>query len=299
VPNPTSFQFVLPPPPPGFSGTLAQVFALIQSTLQGSLAVNSTLLGSGSVLPTSDLGPFIYTAIDPPELYTWSPSMGKYVPAALPPGTAIVTPTQLYSLFGGLNNAGTQINVNWAQIIGVPSLLGGVSTTGNVGNTAQLNALTPNPYNQFFNTDINALLIYYNGIWHTVDGVPGDVKHVSSSTLAGALLSNPGWSQNTNASSRVLISAGQGIGLSAYINGQTGGAESVTLAQTQLPASLTNLTITAQVVGGGGSGNAGIVTQGTTAAPSPIAGCTIANSGGSQPTPILPPLIAYWCLIKT
>ena len=307
---PISFEFTLPPPPPGQAMTWAQAFALIQSTLQGSLAQDAAVLGQGSVLPTANVGPFIYTGIDPPQLYTWSVTSASYVPAALPPGTAIISPTQLYALFGGLNTSVTpnQINVNWAQLIGVPSLLGGVATAGNVGNTAQLAALTPNPYNQFFNTDINALLIYYNGTWHTVDGVPGDVKFVSAATIAVALTQNPGWVQNVAATARRIVASGDGTsqGLSIYANGQIGGAETQTLLQNQLPTVLgsnasAGLTITAQTNTSSGSvptiGPGSVTTSGG-GSTTDINYIKITNNGGGQPFNILDPFISYWCLIK-
>src|SRR5689334_19022572 len=52
----------------------------------------------------------------------------------------------------------------------------------------------PSDGTQYFDTSINAALIYYSGSWHTLDGSPGDVKFVAGTVLADVLDKNPGWS---------------------------------------------------------------------------------------------------------
>ena len=201
---------------------------------------------------------------------------------------------QIGALFGGVNTAVTpnQMNVNWAQLTGLPATLGGLVVAGYVGSTAQMNALTPNPYTPFFNTDINALCRYYNGGWHTEDGVPGDVKFVSANTLAQALLNNPGWVQDISAVDRVLIAADG----STYNNGSTGGATTVTLAQNQIPANMTGIALRGDTAGGGGAGLYGNIGAGSVL--TTMADMSIINAGGGQPINILPPYIARWLLIK-
>jgi len=84
-----SATIVIPPPPPGFDEPLSGVFALLAGTMEVIFPIDATVVGTGSVLPTSNLGPFIFTGVNPPQLYTWDTSLGKYVPAALPPNTFI------------------------------------------------------------------------------------------------------------------------------------------------------------------------------------------------------------------
>lgn len=332
------FQITIGALPLGWAGdaqatlnALGPPFNLLQISLNQGIA----FFQSGGAQPSSNQGPWLKNG---QTWYVWSDALGTYVPeiisqaslgyiisssapdptiyqfwiqisplgaplsintwnpSATPPAWQPIgySQAQINAFFSGVGGDGKQ-QVAWADVINYPPLLAPTM----VGNTAQLNALTPVSYNLFFNTDINALLVYYGGIWHTVDGCPGDVKFCSAATLATALLNNPGWSQNTMAIARFLIAAGNGSsqGLNTYTNGQQGGAQSETLAQNQLPASLTGLTIN-----GNDNDNAGVLPSFFTNSGGSTFGnltpASITNPGGGQPVPILPPFIAYWCLIK-
>lgn len=52
---------------------------------------------------------------------------------------------------------------------------------------------SPVEYQQYFDTDIGVLIWWQGGMWKTVSGVIGDIKHVAYQTLDEALLKNPGW----------------------------------------------------------------------------------------------------------
>jgi hypothetical protein len=60
------------------------------------------------------------------------------------------------------------------------------------GTTAQ-RPVTPRPFQEYYDTDISALIWFERGAWRTKDGVRGDVKQVSWETGEEALERNPGW----------------------------------------------------------------------------------------------------------
>lgn len=327
---PIPFTITVGAIPPGVY-TDQQLLNTLESVLQISLAEGVAFFSIGGAQPTSNTGPWLKNGV---SWYVWSDALGTYVPATIPQTSLgyIVSMTapdptvyqvwfqidsgnnpvgifsynagasppaweaygysqsQINAFFSGIGTDGKQ-QVAWADILGAPF----GSTI--YGNTAVQNALTPGPYQQFFNTDINALLVYYSGGWHTVDGVPGDVKYASASSLATALTNNPGWTQNANAIARVLISAGDGTpqSLNIYTNGQQGGQQSVTLSAAQLPA-IIPLTVS-NFNGYAGSGADNALNDGSN--PITINFPNADPSGGGQPTPTLPPFVAYWCLIKS
>lgn len=52
---------------------------------------------------------------------------------------------------------------------------------------------SPVEYQQFYDTDITALIWFERNSWRTISGVPGDTKFVAFETLTEALTANPGW----------------------------------------------------------------------------------------------------------
>lgn len=290
MPYPTAATVTLPSPQPGSVPDIPALCAYIQANLTLTIAQDSTLLGQGTVLPTSDVGPFIYTGVNPPQLYTWNSVKSKYVPSAASPIDA-VTFDELDAMFASQTAGGKQ-QTDWTNVVNKPALFADTM----VGTTAQRSALvSPQSYNLWWDTNLQCLLIYYGGTWHTVDGCPGDVKYVSAADIAAALAQNPGWTQNAAATARFIVSSGDGSGsgLSTYANGDTGGAETVTLDMTKLPA----------LIGLTGIGlNSGIpyASAGAQGPPYVNAGTTnFTNTGGGQATAIRNPFVAYWCLIKT
>lgn len=90
---------------------------------------------------------------------------------------------------------------------------------------------SPNDGVLYFDTDIKVLLIYYDAGWHTASGSPGDVKFVTETDLATALVKNPGWSHYTDGIGRVLAGASDGTANA----GTDAGADEITLTEAQLP----------------------------------------------------------------
>jgi microcystin-dependent protein len=124
-----------------------------------------------------------------------------------------------------------------------------------------------------------------------------------------------------NLQGRRMIHAGQGGGLSPYVQGQTGGTETVTLTTSQMPVHTHTITSSFNASGvnattlapGAGSvlGHAADI-SGKTPSSQPAIYCpagttanvalgglnvSAANTGGSQPVEILGPYLAITCLI--
>lgn len=102
------------------------------------------------------------------------------------------------------------------------------------------------------------------------------------------------------------IQAGQGGGLSSYVRGQKGGATTVTLTSTQVPAH--NHGMNAQNAGGDavspvngylaqiGTRNTGLL-YGSDAIPTPLASSAVANVGGNAAHNNLPPYqVLNYCI---
>lgn len=113
-----------------------------------------------------------------------------------------------------------------------------------------------------------------------------------------------------NLQSRVIVGVGQGSGLSSYVQGQTTGAENVTLALNQLPVH--NHLVTAQnsaastgVPGSNYLGNSGSSKTGglpiyaSSTGPVTMASDMIQPAGGSQPLPIVQPVLPLLYIIAT
>lgn len=111
----------------------------------------------------------------------------------------------------------------------------------------------PQPGEQYWDSDINCLIVYERGQWRTASGSPGDVKHVQAASLAVALERNPGWSELADARGRVIVGAGAGGGLTERTVGDQWGVEEVTLTLAQIPAHSHDLSIPAGENAGTGS----------------------------------------------
>lgn len=99
------------------------------------------------------------------------------------------------------------------------------------GTTAE-RPTSPTMGQQYFDTDIDVLLIYTGAIWVTASGSPGDIKHVVAATLADALTKNPGWESYTDGIGKVI--AGAAADGSDYDTAV--GADAVTIDITNLPS---------------------------------------------------------------
>ncbi len=149
----------------------------------------------------------------------------------------------------------------------------------------------------YFDTDINCLLIYERSAWRTASGSPGDVKMVKATTITIALTNNPGWIQDPDSLGRVIGAAGSGSGLTARSYLDSVGAETVTIAKTNLPVDAVSLKTGWDVFPGqfqNGSQSPGVqpITTGLGTTN------TTAGMGSATPLGIMPPVVFYWALLK-
>ncbi len=101
----------------------------------------------------------------------------------------------------------------------------GQATPMNSGPTANRPS-NPGNFERYFDTDINAQIWWERGAWRTVEGTPGDVKFVLSSSGADATTRNPGWSLLPDTMyGRSPMFAGQGPGLTNRNPGDQVGEE--------------------------------------------------------------------------
>lgn len=92
--------------------------------------------------------------------------------------------------------------------------------------------VAPSSGTEYFDTDINVALIYYDAQWRTLSGSPGDIKHVAGTTLAAVLTQNPGWSHYTDGIGKVLAgAAADGSDAETDV-----GSDEITLTTPQLPS---------------------------------------------------------------
>lgn len=103
---------------------------------------------------------------------------------------------------------------------------------------------------------------------------------------------------------RVIISQGQGPGLSSYVIGEIGGSESVTLTTQQMPAHTHTVNaVTAEGNQNSPTNNLPADTKGLdkeysdTAANTTMKGTMISPAGGSQPHENRPPFVTLRCII--
>jgi len=100
-----------------------------------------------------------------------------------------------------------------------------------------------------------------------------------------------------NLQSRLAIHQGQGSGLSSYVIGETGGAESVTLTAAQMPNHTHQLFASSlKATGSSPAGSVLAATKASIYAPAPnetaMSQAAIGHAGSSQPFGILPPFLA-------
>jgi hypothetical protein len=172
----------------------------------------------GDVEPTSNVGPWLR---DGTKWYVFDPNIKRYVPLdisdsetkwfSVGASTPITSdPPVWLRTTKDQTEADPSIGspIGWYIFNGagwVPFL--GIVTSGNTQNRPA----NPVEFQQYYDSDISALIWWERGDWRTVSGIPGDVKFVAYNTLDDALTHNPGWillgAGNANLRGRYLLQA--------------------------------------------------------------------------------------------
>lgn len=180
------------------------------------------------------------------------------------------------------------------RVVGLFVFYGEWTQIPTVPRSGEVRPTNPLPGEQFYDEDIEVLIVYERGAWRTVAGVPGDVKFVQLPTLEQALKKNPGWVQLEDAMGRVLVAAGEGTGLTNRPYGAIYGAEEVELVEDNLPPH-THSFDRNKKANSPRDGDAGSPVDGILATTETI---TTTSVGDSEPFDISQPSMALWCLVK-
>ena len=139
----------------------------------------------------------------------------------------------------------------------------------------------------FYDTDIDALIIWNGSSWVTAGAVPGDVKEVKAANITAALLKNPGWEEDTDSAGMVIVGVTSGSG---FEYNATGGEANHTLTEEEMPAHTHVARGNVITADGNFSNPAGIISG-------VLATGATGSTGGSDPHNNMPPYRCYWRLV--
>jgi hypothetical protein len=206
------------PLPEDFAGTPQDFYEAILERMQVIFPTGQTSFVISDTEPSTNLGPWLKEGT---QWYVWDEGTNRYVPLDISPSMKVVTISESAPSDGTkplwLEIKGTRF-IRWHTWIS-----GAWRPLTSRGTTAQRPS-DPVDYERYFDTDIGTEIIYYGAAWHTVSGVPGDVKYVVHTTLTAALAANPGWQElgqylsSDNARGRALVPAHKDAGGSPVTN---------------------------------------------------------------------------------
>ncbi len=215
----TNFVVVATPLPADFEGTQQELFEALVKRMSIQSPSGTSFFVTGSVEPATNQGPWLKDGV---EWYVFSQDAGGYVPLDISASTArLFTVSSTEPAEPGEGEATIWLRTAAGRVIGWYYWTGDEWRPG--GNVPPSGPTASRPQNpialeQFFDTDINALVHYERAQWRTVSGVPGDIKFVSTPTLAAALTNNPGWTYLGGANQSYI---GRTLGLASKDPGAT------------------------------------------------------------------------------
>lgn len=202
------------PLPPDFIGTPQEFFEAMLTRMRVIFPTGQTSFVISDTEPSTNLGPWLKNGT---QWYVWDDNTKRYIPLDIEPSMKLVTISETAPLDGTkplwLQIKGSRV-VRWNAWIDTgwkPLYNRGASTD---------RPTDPVDYERFEDTTIGCEIVFYGHQWHTVSGVPGDVKFVTFATLADALTHNPGWTEigqyysNTNVRGRAIVAAHKDSGVS-------------------------------------------------------------------------------------
>jgi len=192
--NKTPLVIIAAPLPADFEGTPQDLFESMVERMEIQSPVGQSFVTSGDVLPASNQGLFLLGGT---QLLVFDVTQGRYVPLDISqsetvlfttrpttPPTPGATDPLLWLRTSGTRGIGWYAwnGTIWHPFADVP--LSGTTAERPTGAV---------DLEQFWDTDIDALIHWERGTWRTVSGTPGDIKFVAHSLLTDALTANPGW----------------------------------------------------------------------------------------------------------
>lgn len=192
--NRTNLVLVAAPLPPDFEGDLQDFYEAMVERLQILSPVGTNFFVVGDVEPSSNQGPWLRNGN---QWWVFDETLGRYVPID-------ISASEQPDFFTGPADPGPPgpndpvfwIRTQDNHIVGLYGWTGSEwRASANVDSSGATSARpgTPADLEHFFDTDINVELRFERGAWRTAAGSPGDVKHVTHTTLALARQFNPGW----------------------------------------------------------------------------------------------------------
>ncbi len=304
---------------PTFEGTPQEFAAHIVERLKILSPFGIETFVVGDTAPSSNEGPWLKNGT---QWYVWDANTSTYIPADISASEShqiVISSTQpsdfsipFWAKFTGSGINSKFVNFYYSTGVSYVPLLNLINSGGTTARPS-----SPSDYEQYYDTDIQALIWWERSKWRTVSGVPGDIKHVTGVALLDILTKNPGWQEigslNSGYRARTIISAtrdGAGgpsvftppAGLTLKAVGDIAGEETHQLLTAELPSHYhgqnTNAisTQTPAVI----SAVAGTATGGKIAstAGSNLQQVTTDAVGSGTAHNNIQPSVNFWCLYK-
>ncbi len=190
----TNLVLVLSPIPADFEGTPQELADALVERLEIQSPVGTNFFVVGDIEPSTDQGPWLKNGT---QWYVFSPAAGRYIPLDISASTArLFTAGATEPAAPEEGEALIWLRTATGRAIGWYFWTGAEwRPDGNVFPRGATSARPTDPVEgeTFFDTSINAAIIWERSAWRTLSGVPGDVKSVVTPTLTEALTNNPGW----------------------------------------------------------------------------------------------------------
>lgn len=196
----TNLYLQMSPLPATFQGTPNDLAVEMIRRMRILSPSGTNFIFIGDVEPSSNVGPWLKGGT---KWYVWDSATNRYVPldvsdsitapfwmgASTPAG--IDPPVWLQTTQDATTvdpSHGQPIAwLQWNGAAWVPFL--GIVLSG----PSALRPGAPVPFQQYYDTDISALIWWERNLWRTVAGCPGDIKIVTALALEDAMVRNPGW----------------------------------------------------------------------------------------------------------
>jgi hypothetical protein len=191
----TNLVVVAAPLPADFEGQPQDLYTAMVERMEIQSPVGTNFFVTGDVEPSSNQGPWLKGGT---KWYVFDLTEGGYIPLDISDSnttlftTGPTTPTSPPAVNDALlwlRTSGSR-GLGWYAWDGlIWRAIGAVPPSGDT----LTRPTAPEDLEQFWDTDINAMVHWERGAWRTVSGTPGDIKFVAHSLLADALTANPGW----------------------------------------------------------------------------------------------------------